>query len=498
MELRDFEIAPVAETDSQETAPQGDSSSVSGLRKSNSKLLTSASSSNSDSATSQSTRNSIKTCVFHENQSNFDMADSAPSLLEFDQEIVGGNLAEFLQTAQKLGGEIAEHAALIRKAFDAQRRFLVVATRYAKPNDGEFQKLLTDTANAINEIQQFREKRRSSPFFNHLSAISESIPALAWVTIAPTPAPYIKEMNDAGQFYTNRVLKDFKEKPGHSDWAKSWVATLTTLQTHVRKHHTTGLVWGKQPYAGGAPAGPGGPPPPPPPPAFELDFENLQVSGNPDDRAALFAELNKGTDVTKGLKRVTADMQTHKNPNLRAGSTVSATAAGAGPAGAPKAPTIKPPKFLLDGKKWVVENQIGNKDLKIDSVEMNQVIYMFACKDSTIQVKGKLNSIVVDSCIKTAIVFDSVVASIEFVNCRDCQTQVMGTVPTITIDKTDGVQMFLSKDSLKVEIVSAKSSALNVMVPQANGDYAEWAVPEQFKTTIGPSGLITNATEIAG
>lgn len=28
----------------------------------------------------------------------------------------------------------------------------------------------------------------------------------------PAPAPYIKEMNDAGQFYTNRVLKDWKEK----------------------------------------------------------------------------------------------------------------------------------------------------------------------------------------------------------------------------------------------------------------------------------------------
>jgi adenylyl cyclase-associated protein len=26
------------------------------------------------------------------------------------------------------------------------------------------------------------------------------------------PVPYVKEMKDAGQFYTNRVLKDWKEK----------------------------------------------------------------------------------------------------------------------------------------------------------------------------------------------------------------------------------------------------------------------------------------------
>ena len=29
---------------------------------------------------------------------------------------------------------------------------------------------------------------------------------------SPTPAPYIKEMVDAAQFYMNRVLKDFKGK----------------------------------------------------------------------------------------------------------------------------------------------------------------------------------------------------------------------------------------------------------------------------------------------
>ena len=29
---------------------------------------------------------------------------------------------------------------------------------------------------------------------------------------SPTPCPYVKEMKDAGMFYANRVLKDYKEK----------------------------------------------------------------------------------------------------------------------------------------------------------------------------------------------------------------------------------------------------------------------------------------------
>ena len=44
-------------------------------------------------------------------------------------------------------------------------------------------------------------------------------------------------------------------------------------------------------------------------------------------------------------------------------------------------------------------------------------------------------------------------------------------MPTISVDKTDGCQMYLSRDSLGVEIVSSKSSEMNVMIPQASGDY---------------------------
>lgn len=55
---------------------------------------------------------------------------------------------------------------------------------------------------------------------------------------------------------------------------------------------------------------------------------------------------------------------------------------------------------------------------------MNNVVYVFRCTDSTVTVKGKINSIFLDSCKKTAVVFDSVVSSVEFVNCQSVQMQV--------------------------------------------------------------------------
>lgn len=79
------------------------------------------------------------------------------------------------------------------------------------------------------------------------------------------------------------------------EWAKTWVQLLTGLQAYVKQHHTTGLVWAK---TGSKPSG--GPPPPPPCGLPPMDDLNL-TSADPDatNRSALFAEINRGADITK-------------------------------------------------------------------------------------------------------------------------------------------------------------------------------------------------------
>ncbi|XP_043506549.1 adenylyl cyclase-associated protein 1 isoform X4 [Frieseomelitta varia] len=413
------------------------------------------------------------------------------------EDLLAGPVKEYLQLSEKIGGDVVTHSKLVEKAFRIQLEFIrTAASRPIPANQSEQISLLAPTSTQIQQIQEFREKNRGSQFFNHLSAISESIPALGWVAVSPTPAPYVKEMNDAGQFYTNRVLKEWKEKDKvHAEWCKAWVQTLSDLQQYVRQHHTTGLVWAK---TGSAPAGIPPPPPPCMPPMGDVAPANIS-----DDRSALFAEINQGEAITKNLKKVTSDMQTHKNPSLRTGpapfkAPVVDNAVPTKTIPPANAPIDKPPVFTRDGKKWLVEYHKGNKDLVIDNVEMNNVIYMFRCQDSTLVIKGKVNSIVMDSCRKSSVVFDSVVSSIEFVNCQSVQMQVLGKVPTISIDKTDGCQMYLNLESLNVEFISSKSSEMNVMIPRANGDYVEYPIPEQFKTIICPKGLNTIAVDSLG
>lgn len=50
-----------------------------------------------------------------------------------------------------------------------------------------FSSLLKPISEQIQVVQNFREKNRGSKLFNHLSAVSESIPALGWVAMVRIP-----------------------------------------------------------------------------------------------------------------------------------------------------------------------------------------------------------------------------------------------------------------------------------------------------------------------
>lgn len=229
----------------------------------------------------------------------------------------------------------------------------------------------------------------------------------------PAPAPYAEECKTAAQFYTNRVLKESKDKNDATgaEWAKAWIEVLAEMQKYVKQWHTTGLAWnlkggdakaGAAPVpssapAPSAPAPPAGgpPPPPPPPPADYLDDKPSAPSADGGPQA-LFSALNKGEAITSGLKHVDKSQMTHKNPSLRAGNTVGEIEPKAAPRKAtPTAAAAKPPRKELDGNKWIVENFVGDKEIVIDGVEAKQIVYLYNLVDSTVQIKGKVNAVAI-------------------------------------------------------------------------------------------------------
>ncbi|XP_043107456.1 adenylyl cyclase-associated protein 2-like [Puntigrus tetrazona] len=382
-----------------------------------------------------------------------------------------------------------------------------MAMTHKEPAKTEMADLLRPISDQIQEVQNFREKNRGSSLFNHLSAVSESISALGWVAVCQKPGPYVKEMNDAAMFYTNRVLKDYKDTLVHTFiYLRSYLSIWTELQNYIKEHHTTGLVWNRtgpvaSPSLFSAPPPPPPPPPPPGPPPMFMD-DSPKHEDTAAQQSALFAQLNQGEAITKGLKHVSEEQKTYKNPNLRSqgekthqGSSGKSQKPSSSACAAAKKHS---PVLELEGKKWRVEHQEKSHDLVIEETELRQVVYVFSCSNSTLQIKGKVNSIIVDDCKKLGLVFDNVVGIVEIINSRDIQLQVMGKVPTISINKTEGCHVYLSKDSLDCEIVSAKSSEMNVLVPEGDDDYREFPIPEQFKTVWDGSSLVTEPTKMAG
>lgn len=110
---------------------------------------------------------------------------------------------------------------------------------------------------------------------------------------------------------------------------------------------------------------------------------------------AVFAQLNKGLNVTAGLKKVPKSDMTHKLPDMRAfplspGNQTSDSTAKSKLVGIPD---LKDAKLQLEGTRWVVENFQDNPSIEIPDIELNQSVYIYNCKRSNIIIKGKFNAI---------------------------------------------------------------------------------------------------------
>jgi len=224
---------------------------------------------------------------------------------------------------------------------------------------------------------------------------------------------------------------------------------------------------------------------------------------------AVFDDLNKGSDVTKGLKKVDPTQMTHKNPSLRATAPVPTRSDSSGslrsksPAPPGKKPkpeamrTKKPPRKELDGNRWIIENfDSPNGPVEIEA-ELSHTILISRCKNTTIQIHGKTNAISVDNSSRASLIVDSLVSSVDVIKCPNFAIQVLGSLPTILLDQVDGATLFLGKDSLNTEIFTSKCSSININLPTED-DYAENAVPEQIRSYIKDGKVVSEIVEHAG
>ena len=365
------------------------------------------------------------------NQSN--VATPASSDKMVDQYLAVSHQA--MGELSKFGAAIADDTLiqtieLLKKGVLETANILRASLACAKPSTPAFFQGVQKIAQELGEVKNKYATQKKNTYINVVQALVEGFNTSGWVTVSPTPVPFINELKEAATFYSNRALKEFKDKD------ETVVNLLTVyfqylgndLTRFVKEYHTTGLNWkGKENAEQFLKSAPASQPTAQATsqPSQSAPQSQSEPKGPKPNPGGLFGELNKGGAITSGLKKVEKSQMTHKNPELRAGGVVKAQSKEE------KVSNTKPPVFELQGSKWMVENQVKNQNIVIEECNLKQVVYIYNCHSSVVQIKGKVNSVSLDNCVKTAVVVESVVSTVDSVNCKSIQIQITGTAPTV-------------------------------------------------------------------
>ncbi|RPB17573.1 adenylyl cyclase-associated protein [Morchella conica CCBAS932] len=450
-----------------------------------------------------------------------------PCVEEFD-ELIAGPVAAYVEKSKALDEPlIIEQSKAVEKCFAAQRKFLLITTKARKPEGStQFMDLLTSMQREWANASNICESNRGSPHINYLQTISEGITSLTWVATEMAPAKHVGETLGGAQFWGNRILTT--KHPAGAEWVRSIYNWITALQAYTKKWYPAGLTWNAKgidareallaldDVSSSNPVGfSGGAPPPPPPPLPNLAALDGSSSPKADPVSSVFAAINRGADVTAGLRKVSKEDMTHKNPSLRASSVVPAARPGSSGSLRGKSPAPptrakpagltmkKPPKKELDGNKWMIENYENESALVLEDVEINQSVFIFRCKNTVIQINGKINAVSINECTKTGVIVDNLVSSIDIIKSNSFSLQINGSAPTVQVDQCDGGTIYLSKTNPDIEVLTSKSTAINIDIPHAaegsdEWDYVEKPVPEQLRHTVKGGLLKSEIVEHAG
>lgn len=436
---------------------------------------------------------------------------SDPAIVTAFDEFVKSKGEPIEAAATALGNaDISESTTFFMEQLRNLRSILVATGRCRKPKDDEWGKFF----GPVSELSQKAGKAcdNRSEFFSNRKAVSEALAFIMMVTM-PNPGAGVQNALESMDFHAIKVLQ--KKNPPETAWINALKTCLKELVEWCKENCKMGLDWkvggedpipyfeacpvgsapsasAAAPKAGGKGKGKGGPPPVPkggfkPPPPMEERFGS--DAGKPKaagaGMAGVFDAINNFS--TGGLKKVTDDM---KCKNMKDVAVKEPQKAKAAPKAAGRRSTLGPkgaPRKELEKEiNWIIENFEG-ETITLDDVTMKQSICVINCKNTTIRLGNKVKSVSVDGCERVAVVTKDVLSVVELVNSDRCQIQADGKVLMVSVDKCNGFGLWLNKESIECEIVTSKSSEMNVTIPDDQGDEMdtiELPIPEQFVTKI--------------
>jgi len=431
-----------------------------------------------------------------------DVAEESPSVEGFDK-FLNSSVSKLGETCDSLGME--NLGKLLIEVFEGMRYVIVLASKSKQPADiiKELQPHLKGMVDAFGKVRSLRLKR---DFDNHMKATMEMLACISWLTCrAPQqlPAPFVKECIGSSDFWNNRIRKQFKGKdaPNQLAFCDNMKTLLQDLAAYIVEYHKTGLTFNPKGVS-----------------LAEAKDAATAASGKQAKKSkggnatSMMAELagrksKDGSSAATGLKKVTKDQQTWRK-EFKGGDTVKPVVKSPAPKKVePKKKKKAPPvlEYQERGTKWVIENHdkdsakalSANGLIEVDVSNPKQQVYIYNCEEVTIKVNGgKLKSLIVDTCKKVNVIFDTIISGCELVNSKKVAIQTDGVCPVFTIDKTVGVTIWLSAASAAISsFTTSMSSEMNISMPDGD-DRKELPIPEQFVHKISDGKLSSEVSDL--
>jgi Adenylate cyclase associated (CAP) C terminal len=143
--------------------------------------------------------------------------------------------------------------------------------------------------------------------------------------------------------------------------------------------------------------------------------------------------------------------------------------------------------------QWKIQNHISTEDasqsnvvLTIHVSDARERVLIQNCHGVSVQIHGrKMKSMMICDCSDLNVVFDTVSNTCDIVHCKHVAIQTTGVCPTFAMERTKGVTVWLSVESMKVSnIVTSKCTEVNVSLPRGSDDNdydrRELALPERY------------------
>ena len=412
----------------------------------------------------------------------------------------------FLEICRKLGADCEAVSHLVEKVWSQQRELLLLATACKEPDQEGLQGAFAGIAGTVREIGA---AVRRTPMENNVKTIFEGVQSLSWPLVKPAPVDFMTSYIDGADMWSNRIRKEFKGvNEDQISFCVLFKKLMTELRAFVKEFHTTGLLWNNatgrsiqevtqssSSSSSSAPAQPA------------TSTSSSSSSSKGDVTQSLFAALKQEESVTAGLRKVTKEQQTwraeYKAGGGGDGATTSTKSGGGGNASAATSAnkssvaTGAAKVELQGGSKWAVDYYTA--PLTITTTDIKQTVYLYKCDSASITVVGKCKSIVLDGCRRVTLTFhDDLISGLEVGNSQSSKVICLGKVPSVAIDKSDGVHLTLGKQSLDVELVCSKSSEMNVAFPDPDNDeeMLERPIPEQYVHTIDHKSVTARVSDL--